>query len=53
MLDRLLRPFKKMFGDEFGLGPSSVNVILWLLRGCFGAIMIGLIAGPVCALWST
>ena len=42
MLDRLLRPFKKLFGDEFGLGPSSVNVILWLLRGCFGAIMIGI-----------
>jgi uncharacterized protein YacL len=42
MLDILLRPFKKLFGDEFGLGPSSVNVILWLLRGCFGAIMIGI-----------
>jgi uncharacterized protein YacL len=42
MMNRLLRPFKKLFGDEFGMGPSSVNVILWLLRGCFGAIMIGI-----------
>jgi uncharacterized protein YacL len=42
MLDRMLHPFKKLFGDEFGLGPSSVNVILWVLRGCFGAIMIGI-----------
>jgi uncharacterized protein YacL len=42
MFDRLLTPFKKLFGDEFGLGPTSVNVILWLLRGCFGAIMIGI-----------
>ena len=35
----LLTPLKKLFGDDFGLGPSSVNIILWILRGCFGAIM--------------
>jgi uncharacterized protein YacL len=42
MIRFLLAPFKKLFGDEFGLGPSSVNVVLWVLRGCFGAIMIGI-----------
>lgn len=42
MLRHLMAPFKKLFGDEFGLGPSSVNVILWILRGCFFAIMIGI-----------
>src|SRR5207237_961813 len=36
----LLTPLKKLFGDDFGLGPSSVNIILWILRGCFGAINI-------------
>ena len=42
MFRQLMAPLKKLFGDEFGLGPSSVNVILWFLRGCFFAIMIGI-----------
>ena len=42
MLRFVLSPFRRLFGDEFGLGPSSVNVILWILRGCFFAIMIGI-----------
>jgi uncharacterized protein YacL len=41
--------FRDLFGrarsrleNEFALGASSSNVILWLLRGFFGAIMIGI-----------
>ena len=42
MLQQILSRLKKPFGDDLGLRTSSVSVILWLLRGCFGAIMIGI-----------
>jgi uncharacterized protein YacL len=42
MVWHLLGRARKRIGREFELGASSTSVILWLLRGCFGAIMIGL-----------
>ena len=41
MLQRLIQYVRERFSD-FGIGGYSVNVVLWLLRGCFGAIIIGM-----------
>src|SRR5262245_62978062 len=38
VLDRL----RKKLGEWFGSGRSGSGVMLWLLRGCFGAIVIGM-----------
>ncbi len=42
MLQKFLSQIKKPFRDDLGLRRDSVSVILWILRGCFGAIMIGI-----------
>jgi uncharacterized protein YacL len=42
MLQRILHRVRERFGSNTWVGTSSLNVILWLLRGCFGAVMIGM-----------
>jgi uncharacterized protein YacL len=42
MLPKFLQGARERLTGEFGMAGSSANVILWLLRGCFGAIIIGM-----------
>ena len=36
------KQFGQWFRQLFGESKSSTSVILWVLRGCFGAIIIGM-----------
>jgi uncharacterized protein YacL len=42
MLPKFIQDIRDRLTGDYGIRGSSVNVILWLLRGCFGAIIIGM-----------